>query len=473
MQRVAQAVKTVTARIILPAFLLAFILPYQLHAEEGLVESLSRILKNRPKGTEVSLSVLEVDGNSVTDVFHSNENKPLIPASIQKLVIAAAAIKHLGPEFRFKTEVFVDGRSGGAVERLIVVGGGDPSLAIEQSYLIAKAIKRRGIQKINELVLDGSRFVGRSAQGERAFDAALSPLSFNFNSIFFEVCPGPTTGKAAQVGIDVPADLVVLKNQIVTGPEKPINITLSGDGRTYLLSGAIPLGAMCRGFYRAVSEPGVYFAATLAAQLREIGVSVSLEKVSRNSMTHGKSEYLYSHQSTPLAELVYQMNHFSTNSYADHLVFALADQLAGGFQQWEKGLEVLNEFVKSEPFNCEQCDFADGSGLSRSNKVTTRFMTSLLAHHLLDTSLSPDFQAGLPAPGRTGSLEERSVDFGEVVFRAKTGTLTGVRSLAGFVYLKNGKSLVFSLIQNNLPSREAGYNLEEAVVKVLGAKDSR
>lgn len=471
---VAQVVKPkARKRFLTLAISLALLLPTSiLRADEGVVESLSNILAKRPKGSDVGLSVLSFDGAKFEDVFHSNENKPLVPASIQKLVTAAAAIKHLGPEFRFKTELFVSGQHGSSVEKLIVVGAGDPSLAIEQSYLIAKAVKRRGIAQVKELVLDGSRFVGRPAQGERAFDAALSALSFNFNALFFEVCPGASAGLPGRVGVDAPADFAVVKNGVVTGPDRAIDIRPLSDGRTYVVTGAVSPGAMCKGFYRAVSDPGIYFAATLAAQLKETGVLVESRRVSRQSMTEGEAQYFYGYQSAPLAELIYQMNHFSTNSYADHLVFALADQLAGGVRQWEKGLEVLNEFVKSEPYECQQCNLADGSGLSRGNKVTTKFMTSLLAQQLRDRVLAADFEAALPAPGRTGSLEEREADFGNAKFRAKTGSLTGVRSLAGFVYLPAGKTLIFALIQNNLPSREAGYKLEEGVVKVLGAPNT-
>lgn len=460
------------ARCFLASLLASIFIPASLQAQDGLVPRLARVIKNKPKGAEVALSVVRLSGASSKDEFHSEENKPLIPASIQKLVTSAAALEQLGPEFRFKTEVFVEGMLGDEAQRLILVGGGDPSLAIEESYLIAKAIKRRGVGKVVELVLDGSRFVGRVPQGDRAFDAALSPLSFNFNSVFFEVCPGPAQGAPAKIGMDAPADLVRIRNLVTTGREKGIEISLGRDGRTYTLSGAIPQDSLCRGYYRAVADPGIYFAETLANQLMELGVPVLSTNVSRNSPAPGRAQFLYGHRSRPLAELVYEMNHFSTNSYADHIVFALADQLAGGEQQWGKGLEVLSNFAKAPPFNCTGCKFADGSGLSHTNRVTTRFMTSLLAQVYFNRALSPDFQAGLPAPGRTGSLEERSADFGKAIFRAKTGTLTGVRSLAGYVYLEDGSALAFALIQNNLASRDAGYAFEEKVVKAINGGSS-
>ena len=439
-------------------------------AERSLVDSITAALAKRPAGATVALSVLKIANGTTEEVLHYNADQALTPASVQKLVTTAVALRTLGPEFRFRTEIFGVGGRSGNYQTLFLVGGGDPSLAIEHSYLMAKALFRRGVRKVDQLILNSSKFVGRAPQGTRAYDAGLSPLSFNFNSMFFEICPGAAAGSPAVVGVDVADDFAQVINKVVTGKDRPISIDASGDGRRFVVSGAIRPGSVCKGFYRAVGDPAVYFAHTFANQLQELGISVGEVRVSGEAQPNSGESHLYTHLSRPLAEILHAMNRFSTNTFADHLVYALSDKGPDSSWSWGEGLSRLLTFASQSPYLCASCEFRDGSGLAHSNKMTSRFLGRLLAEIALNPALSADFQAGLPAPGRTGSLEDRLASFGSVNFRAKTGTLTGVRSLAGYVYPENGQVYAFALLQNNLNSREDGFKFEEAVVKALGAR---
>lgn len=440
--------------------------------DERLHDQIARLIgAKRSSVKELAVSVLTLKNTrEIEYTYEENEHTPFMPASTLKLVTSAAALSTLGPEFRFKTDLFTVGRKGEKVARLVLVGGGDPTINIEDSYLIAKAVKRRGIRSIDELVMSGSKFLAQAAKGDRAYDAALSPLSFNFNSLFFEVCPDQELGGPASVGLDVPDNFVKIINKVKTSRATNINIVASPNGRKYTVSGEIAYGGTCKGFYRSVPDPAEYFAYVLAAQLREVGVRVSSETISSSSKDAEEGEFIYSHTSKPLSEILFAMNHFSTNSFADHLIFALADPNSTAAGRWASGIENVNRFVREGRFHCVRCKLVDGSGLSHDNRVTSHFMALLLVDMLKDRQLAPDFQAMLAAPGRTGSLEDRASDFGNVVFRAKTGTLTGVRSLAGYVYLSNGDVRVFSILQNGIATREAGFKIEEAIVKLLGAE---
>lgn len=153
-------------------------------------ETLPDQLATLVKRSKHKVGAVVVDLRSGKEVFAAHEDEPLKPASVLKLLTAVVALKRLGPDYTFKTEVWADAM--GRAERSVVLrGGADPDLTIEALWLLLRKIKKLGITKIPVLGLDASRApTTKGREGQRAYETSSSSLAFNFNSVAFDVCPG-------------------------------------------------------------------------------------------------------------------------------------------------------------------------------------------------------------------------------------------------------------------------------------------
>jgi D-alanyl-D-alanine carboxypeptidase/D-alanyl-D-alanine-endopeptidase (penicillin-binding protein 4) len=153
--------------------------------------------------------------------------------------------------------------------------------------------------------------------------------------------------------------------------------------------------------------------------------------------------------SPPLGEIVTVMNKKSNNFYAEQIFRTLAKE-AGGEGSWKAGAKVVQNYISSLGISVENFSIRDGSGLSRMNLVTPEGMVQLLRALHRDAKLHKSFTESLPIMGKDGTLQERLKNTpaeGNVI--AKTGLLSGERSLSGYLTTKDNETLVFSILVNN------------------------
>lgn len=421
--------------------------------ETSLNTTLKRLVEG---GAKVSYSVRDQNGREIA----AHNSQLMKPASVLKALTSAAVLRNLGLGYRFKTEVYAKGRRGAEVEELVVKGSGDPSLTIEDLFVIARRIRALGIRRISRLSFDDTAFIGaRSSSGARSFEAGSSALSLNFNSLTVTVCP-EGRGERGEVQVDPWEAGVEVVNQTVTGGQNRGLDAAWSDGKLRV-SGEIGVGQPCEDLYRSVPDPARYFGSTFVGLLGEVGVRTP-EKFEVRRVFPG-AVLIYTHESKPLVQILQDLNWYSNNFIAQQLVFALGRNQNGTFSE-EAGLSLLRRFAENGQEGGGSV-ILDGSGLSHGNRVTSALISRVVYEASKDRVSGPDYLSTFSRPEVGGTLKRRSFSGASPYFRGKTGSLDGVSSLAGVV--GGGTPLYFALLQNEVRGRGAAQEVEERFVKAL------
>ncbi len=424
-------------KIILPFFLL--FIPVSASADDlRLVD-----LANRLKEESIGISVVDLGSGKEIDSFRGDA--PLIPASVQKVVLSGAALKALGPEYRFRTVFYGTQEKNGNVPLLGVQGGGDPDLTIEKLWMIVRELRQRGVRRIDTLLLDGTKTPDSKPQtGERAYEGPSGALSVNFNAVEVELCPG-RDGRASIAKID------------------PVEVDTR---KLFPAPLSFPAGQLkCSKSYRSVGNPLLYFQEIFVALLRQNGIQVN--SVSQGAVRDGMP-VLYAHESKPLRGILDDMNHYSTNFIAEQVLAALGGGEDGRLVR-QRGLSRMQQYAESLGVEESSFKFVDGSGLSRDNRLSARLLVRIMQDMFFDPEVGADFTASLSVARRSGTLKER--DYGDLpVFRGKTGTIDGVSSLTGLFFLPDGRIFSLAVIQNQVENKDRAFELERGLLSALNAR---
>jgi D-alanyl-D-alanine carboxypeptidase/D-alanyl-D-alanine-endopeptidase (penicillin-binding protein 4) len=328
-----------------------------------------------------------------------------VPASILKLATALAAFHELGPDFRWRTEVYRDG------DLLYLRGTGDPFLVSEEWALLAGELAAAGhfAAPLRALVLDESAFapgveVDGAADSLNPYDARLGALVANFNTVFV------TVDAAGQVAS--------------AEPQTPLTPLARRLGR------ALPPGEH-RINFTAQDVAGVRYAGELAQAVFEQAGARFAEPPRTGRVPAGLRPALVHRSSRTLREVVAGMLEFSNNFIANQVVLQLALATAGEPARLEPGVARVRRYLEQE-LGLDARDFAlaEGSGLSRRNRIELAAMLRVVdAFHPWRDLLQPYGKTPLDVP-------------------AKTGTLTGVYTLAGFLPAPPGVRRPFVIMLN-------------------------
>lgn len=404
-----------------------------------------------------SVGVLVIDADSGLEVFAGHPDRPLIAASNVKIMTALAALETFGPTHRFVTEIRADRRpdANGTVGRLVVVGGGDPSLTSEQMWRLAADLARLGLRRVDgDMVLDAGAFDTEwwhpswGAASARAYHAPVAGLSVNYGSFTAEVRPGNQPGVAARVSLDPPVPFFALANQAktISGSSAQIAVDRAPqeNGDRVLISGSIGGDAPPQQVFRSVSNPVLYAGHVLRQQLAANGIEVA-------GMRAGTAEpddvEILRFAGKPLAEIVQLCMKYSNNNIAESLLKAMGRQSAGGVGSWPTGSSAMRRTLTDLGIPGDGFSLVDGSGLSRDNRVSPRAFVSAVAVAERSFRYGPEFLAALPIANRDGTLERRANAARDEV-RAKTGLLSGATALSGVARGRSGRRFHFSIIAN-------------------------
>jgi D-alanyl-D-alanine carboxypeptidase/D-alanyl-D-alanine-endopeptidase (penicillin-binding protein 4) len=455
-------------------------------ADSVLIQTIDKALKARClDDKQTSVSVVALPGGRV--VYAHNTLKPLLPASVMKIVTTAAALHYLNPEYRFKTEFLYDGqRKNNAIQgNLIIRGGGDPRLSTEHLWYVASQIKNSGINEVTgDLIVDAhffDEFVRTPVELEtehtqRPYDAKLGALSLNFNSLAVHVLPGNNEGDALNVWLDPAPAYIYVRNTGKTSKwtkKRRRNIisvyrTKSDSGKVEIrVNGKLPISVRERILRLNIDNPMRYTAETFRALLLEAGVQIHGE--TKIVFTNVDANKLYEHVSQNLSLILKELNTFSNNFTAEQIVKTIAAERFGTPGSHAEGLRLIKDFLQISNVNTENIVLIDGSGLSRTNRFTTQAMTDLLSAMFSRFDIGPDFIAALRVMGIGNILSQRLANSparGKI--RAKTGTLNGVSTLAGYVESSSGKMFGYALFLNN---NRCGYKhadkIEDRIITAI------
>ncbi|MBD3393659.1 MAG: D-alanyl-D-alanine carboxypeptidase/D-alanyl-D-alanine-endopeptidase [Chitinivibrionales bacterium] len=436
-------------------------------AGASLSESVKQMLiQSGYKPSNVGVLVRDMTNDSVLIALNAEE--PFIPASVQKLVTASAAIDLLGIDYRFQTKVFAGGafdRDSGTIQGdLYVRGGGDPGFLAERLWLFVQHITHQGVRAIKgDLVLDDCFFSDNVSgpgfsedKSSRAYEAPTAALSASFNTVAVHVAPGSSVGSPVHVR-PFPSirGVKIVSTALTTAADKPSGIqvkTEEMDGRTAILVyGGMSIDAKPRYVYRKVWQTWENFGWVLQALFDECGIVLE-GRVRRACVPDSvkASGPLYEFTSKPLTEFIGHMFKYSSN-FAAEMVFRTIDAEKGtGKGTWKGAGDVIRKWWKAQDLP-GAIPAANGSGMGNRNRLSPAQAVALLTREWRAKTTAPDFVSALSVAGVDGTLERR---FGSSrlkgIVRAKTGTLNnyGVGNLAGFVLLPD-RTLVFAVLINN------------------------
>ncbi len=394
-------------------------------------------------------------------LLRKNGRLLLNPASNAKLVTSAVVLVRLGPEFTFTTDYASTGElvDGVLQGNIYVRGRGDPTITTERLLSVVHALKLQGIKRIDgRIVVDDSLFDGvREAKGweqedsDRAYAAPVGALSLNFNTVNVWLRPGPAPGSPATVTVDPPSDYIKVDSRVSTDLYRGrvyMRSYQKGDKNVVRLRGRIRLDAEPQKLYRRVADPALHFGSALAGILRDAGVRV--RHGVRRGLMPDRARNLVVDRSPRLTDIVAQLNKWSNNFIAEMLIKKLGAEVYGAPGSFAKGLDVAQAFLESEVgWRRGAYVFENGSGLNDVNRFSTEQIARLLAYMHWHPEAGAEYVASLGVAGRQGTIAWRlRHTAADRRLRAKTGTLTGVSALSGYVTTSSGEPVVFSILVN-------------------------
>lgn len=404
-------------------------------------------------------------------IYAHNAAALLVPASVMKIVTATAAAAAVGWDFTFTTVAELTGPVTDGVVRgdLVLKGTGDPSLLGEGGAdlvsAVVDALGQRGITRIAGRVIADDSAVEEPRPGlawswddlGTATGALSGALNATENVTRLTVWPGDSAGQA--VRIDPPADdrEMTIANRAVTGAPGTAQ-TLWAErhpGEAALtIAGSLAAGAQPATLTVSVGNPTRWVARLVRTRLLAAGIAVEGDALDADDLPAAPpGQPLVNLPSPPLRELVRPMLKRSVNLYAEALVRLAAGP--DGAREMSAATPAMRDRLRGWGLTEERVRVVDGSGLSRFNLASAEALTDALVA-AWDGGASP-LVAALPVAGVDGTLAERmkgTAAAGNV--RAKTGTMTHVRSLAGYVTTADGEPLAFAIIANNFEGSAAG-----------------
>ena len=459
------------------SLLLFSILTFAKSPLDGLVNN--SLLQN----ANISLLVRDVATNTTVCEYHSKNS--VVPASTMKLVTTATALELLGADFRFQTRLEVDGKvtaDGVLNGNLYIRGGGDPTLGSEKlgdtTFLVkwVEAIKNRGIRKINgRVIADAGLFDDEGVNPKWTWEdmgnyyaAGIYGISYLDNTYRLVLRSG-SVGTTPTVLRVVP-EIANLKidNRLMSSSISFDSAYFYGaphsDYRT--VTGEIPANRAEFVTKGDIPNPALLLAQHFSDRLIQNDVAVrdlptdSIDRASERTT-------IYTHDSPPLSEIITETNVRSNNLYAECVFKYLALQNKAVATNAE-AVQVIKAFWKSKGLSVDQLFMYDGSGLSPSDAVSAQFFVELLSY-MQTRSVNKDvFFRSLPVAGENGTLKSfllKTPLQGKV--HAKSGTISRVKSYAGYIDNK-GKQLVFALLINNPngSSKAVTRKMEEFLLQV-------
>ncbi len=461
-------------------------------APSSLARDLDAIL-NDPVLAHGTWGVMVKSLKSGDTLYVRNERKLLMPASNMKIVTLAAAAERLGWDYAYTTRLVAAGRveNGVLAGDLVVIGSGDPSVALfdgSANRLFdewAGKLTQLGVRTIaGRIIGDDSAFEDEELGFGWSWDdlaedyaAGVGALQYNESAVRVTVSPGAHAGDAAAIVAEPAGSGVdIINSATTTAAETPMSLTtrrLPGSQRLQI-GGTIPIGAS-RALVVSVDNPTLFFVRALRTALIAHGLDVRGAAVDIDDISDAPGQngtVVDAHRSPALSTLALRLMKISQNQYAETFLKTLtADRgVANALGARAIEEEIFNRWSVHQG----GLIIRDGSGLSRYDYVTAEALITILAHIYNDPRLRAPFEATLPVVGLDGTLGNRMKGTAaEGNARAKSGSMSNVRTLSGYVTSADGEPFAFSILANNFETAADVVNKATDAIVVRLATEKR
>jgi D-alanyl-D-alanine carboxypeptidase/D-alanyl-D-alanine-endopeptidase (penicillin-binding protein 4) len=432
-------------------------------------------------------------------LYDRNSGKLMVPASNMKIVTLAAAARVIGWDTRFVTTLETAAPVEGDTLRgdLYVRGGGDPTINTRNGRGAAvfadwaAALRAAGIHRIDGRIIGDDNLFDDEGVGagwawdylEAAYAAPVGALQYNENVAALTVLPGRAPGDPAVVSLAAGSGLT-LDNKAVTalaGTPETIRLRRRLDAAVLEVGGAVPLppaeplpAQSVRTAVRnvAVVNPTAYFVQSLKDAFIAAGIAVTGDAIDIDDLPAGTpppaTRVLARGESQPLRDIAAVMMKVSQNLYAETL-FKAAGRAAKGAGTAEAGRAAVLEALRDWKLDESALVMFDGSGLSRYDYVSANLIAGLLERLDSDPQHRDAFTATLAIAGREGTVANRMKRTrAEGNARVKTGSISNMRSLSGYVATRDGEPLVFAILANDFTIPAATVNwITDLAVEIM------
>ncbi len=449
----------------------------------------------------IAVEVREVGSHA--PLVSLNAQRAMNPASVMKLLTTYSALDLLGPAYTWKTEAWMDGelKDGVLQGNLILKGYGDPKFTIEQFWLWLSELRARGLRDIKgDLLFDRGYFdlpEHDPSQFDddpmRAYNVGPDALLVNFNVLRLRYLPD---GNALRVVTEPPLESVTLDNQLnPLGSKVDCDnwddlFSVQPNGDSVVLMGDYPVECGEREQNLSVMPHSRYVGALFRAIWKELGGT--LQGQDKDGTASSTAKLFSTHRSEPLSAVIRDINKFSNNVMARQLFLTLGESIPPPFDtpsaaapgsgatfpspaertgrmSLDHSEVALQTWLENRGLHFRELVLENGAGLSRKERISADHLADLLqdaANH----PLSSELQSSLPILGVDGSVKKRLRD-SEAASHAhlKTGTLAGVKTLAGYVRSKSGKEWIVVFLVNH-PAAQRSTAAQDALIEWLAQK---
>jgi len=461
-------------------------------AAKSFVAGVDAILaRNKQQRVLAGVRIVELPEGGV--LYERNADRAFKPASNMKLVTSAAAIDMLGMDFVYRT---VLARRG---DDLLIVGSGDPAtgdprLADEAGKPItdvfhrwAEALRAAGVTEVPGcLLFDDSIFEAerthpswKPGELDSWFAAPVGGLNFNDNCIDTEVRPSGKPGQPAVVTLTPRTESVRLENRCISGGKGTPLIRRKPGQDVLVLTGRCPKPMKVAPV--AVHDPGMLFASACRMALVASGIKMGrdLRRVrirAADGSLPADWSVVATHTSR-MPDVLARCNKRSQNLFAECLLKTLgcrhglaAGHVGGPVGSWTTGRAAIRRFLVKIGLSPHECVIDDGSGLSHDNRLSPAHLTDVL-RYMYGHPQRDAFITSLAISGQDGTIKRRLTDLpGQV--HAKTGYVSGVRTLSGYVSDRSGKAWVcFAILFNGIRGGTNPYKMmQDDIVRLIARR---
>jgi D-alanyl-D-alanine carboxypeptidase/D-alanyl-D-alanine-endopeptidase (penicillin-binding protein 4) len=456
-------------------------------ADTTLTAAIERLLVSQKCApASVSLVIKNLSSDSVAAALLPDTL--LNPASVTKLVTAAAAFEILGQGYRFTTRIFTDTvlarDSGLTVRNLYVQGNGDPSFTVERLWLLVECLHHAGLRKISgNIVIDDSFFDTVSTgpgldedTTSRAYQPLISALPVNFSTVAVHHRPGYAKNQPVIVDLFPEIAGVKIANSAITnGPKKKgfFQISTRPDSQTtaVIIEGTLPIDDSADYSYRRLWQTWRSFGGALQPMFARRGIAFT------GTITHdrvpgkiAKKPCFYEFQGMPFARSIEEMFKYSSNFVAEMLFKTLSARRDTAAGSWPRSAAMVAAWWKSQKLPGAPV-IKNGSGMGNTNRISAAQTVALLQHVREQNDYYPEYTAALSIGGIDGTVKSRFLKSRlKGLVRAKTGTLNsyGVSTLAGYLMLDSGPYAFAIFCSRTGKTQYDDWMVQERILELVG-----
>ena len=449
----------------IPLLLLLAFLPLPLRAAgpEDVDARIADVIRAAGMG-KTSISLYAVDLESNRSIVRSNPDDAMIPASNLKLITSATALSTLGPDFTFETKLaLLNPKADAAAPHqdavLLVKGDGDPAFGDDtvlrqfgnqtndvesMLQLWDDAIKKANIKKVSRIIIDDSNFDTTfvhpswpADQLNRWYCAQVAGLNFYTNCLDVYPVPSNIPNDSPSVRLLPAAPFVSTTNLAVSSRDDTFWISRKIGTNELTFRGSVK-NKRLKPVNVTIHDPPLFFGRVLADRLGKAGIVVM--EVSRPTpqdvLGAGKNLHVIR---TPLSIVLARCNKNSQNLYAEALFKRVGFKATGAPGSFDNGAAAVRIFLQKQIGTAAaNVRTADGSGMSRDNRVTSRIMVDVLTAMNKDPKFAKPYRQSLSIAGVDGTLDDRMKNIKGRVY-GKSGYISGVSCLSGYYIAPSAK----------------------------------